>query len=370
MQGTEGAGEASKPCDAVKDVAPVAAFALLSPQGDPMPSTRIACLNLFPHLRAAGITPEVRWEPETPTEVPESITELALLRGSVPRVVVLQKIRGAAVVKAVRALRRVGVRCIWCVCDIVDNEMVAETDATIAVTEHLRGLYAPELQPRIHVVHDGIEDESLAATSVGSTTQHPVALLVTSQELNELPVTGIPPRGWRVHILGRYPASRVERVRQIYWSMRGYRSRQVLRALAAIGDRSIKRTPWSKAHLTEAVNAAQIGIIPVGGNDAETAVGSSEPAWRVKSENRLTLLMAAGLPVVASPIPAYEQVIVQGSNGFLASTSADWQRHFAALRDPGLREEIGRRARSTVLPRFSTASQAKQFVDVIRQVLR
>lgn len=346
----------------------VTAFALLSPRNDPMPSTRIACLNLFPYLGAAGLAPEVRWEPSAPTEIPSTITADALIGKSMPRVVVLQKIRGPAVIEAVRALRARGIRCIWCVCDIVDNEMVAETDATIAVTRHLRSLYARELQRRIHVVHDGVEDESLVSTSVGRTTRYPTALLVTSRAINELPVMKLPPARWRIRVVGRYAESRPERLREICWSLGRSGARRAMRALPALCDPRISRVAWSKPRLAAAVEGAQIGIIPIEGGDSDLAQGSSEPSWRVKSENRLTLLMAAGLPVIASPIPSYEEVIVDGFNGFLARSVLDWKRHFEALRDPQLRQEIGAHARAAVLPRFSKDLQAERFVAIVRQV--
>jgi glycosyltransferase involved in cell wall biosynthesis len=348
----------------------ITAFALLSPRDDPMPSTRIACLNLFPYLSAAGLAPEVRWEPSAPTEIPSTITVEALLGNSLPRVVVLQKIRGPAVVKVVRALRARGIRCIWCVCDIVDNEMVAETDATLAVTRHLRSLYAPELQPRIHVVHDGVEDESLVSASVADAAPRPTALLVTSSELYELPVITLAPPGWRVRVVGRYAESRRRRLREMLWSLGRSDVRRVIRALPALCDPRISRIGWSKSRLAHAVTSAQIGIIPIEGVDSDRAPGSSEPSWRVKSENRLTLLMAAGLPVVASPIPSYEEVVVHGVNGFLAASAADWRRHLHALRDPHLRQEIGARARAAVLPKFSKDLQAERFIAIVRQVAK
>jgi glycosyltransferase involved in cell wall biosynthesis len=80
--------------------------------------------------------------------------------------------------------------------------------------------------------------------------------------------------------------------------------------------------------------------------------------------------MAAGLPVVASPIPSYEEVVVHGVNGFLASSAADWRRHLHALREPHLRQEIGARARAAVLPKFSKDLQAERFIAIVRQVAK
>ena len=110
---------------------------------------------------------------------------------------------------------------------------------------------------------------------------------------------------------------------------------------------------------------ADVGIIPVETDPARGALWR----WQVKSENRLTLMMAMGLPVIATPIPAYEPVIRQGQNGYLARDNAEWLRQLSALRDPGLRESIGRQARQTALDAYSMERQAEKLVSVLRGLL-
>jgi glycosyltransferase involved in cell wall biosynthesis len=88
--------------------------------------------------------------------------------------------------------------------------------------------------------------------------------------------------------------------------------------------------------------------------------------WKVKSENRLTLKMAMGLPVVATPIPAYEPVVEQGVNGFLARSMDEWMQHLGALRDPALRMSMGQQARQTALTRYSMDRQAEKLIAVLQ----
>jgi glycosyltransferase involved in cell wall biosynthesis len=111
---------------------------------------------------------------------------------------------------------------------------------------------------------------------------------------------------------------------------------------------------------------ADIGVIPIVA-DADPAVIA--PAWKVKSENRLTMKMSAGLPVIATPIPSYEAVIEHGVNGFLARTRHDWDRCLDALRDPELRREMGEHARRSVSARFSMQAQAERFIAVCESLL-
>ncbi len=72
-----------------------------------------------------------------------------------------------------------------------------------------------------------------------------------------------------------------------------------------------------------------------------------------KSDLKFLEYAALGLPVVASKVPAYEHSIVHGENGFLARNQKDWLKYLRRLiADEGLRESIGRAARSFAESRF------------------
>src|SRR5439155_555018 len=90
---------------------------------------------------------------------------------------------------------------------------------------------------------------------------------------------------------------------------------------------------------------------------------------RSKSANRLTQLMATGLPVIASPVPSYIPIIEQGVNGFIASNRQEWERCFELLRDPVTRERIGRNARKAVLERYSADAQADLLAMLFNELL-
>ena len=76
--------------------------------------------------------------------------------------------------------------------------------------------------------------------------------------------------------------------------------------------------------------------------------------------------MAMGLPVIASPVPAYKDIIVQGENGYLATTRDEWLACFEALRDPQRRSAVGRKARESVIHRYSKEEQALKLLAVLR----
>jgi hypothetical protein len=80
------------------------------------------------------------------------------------------------------------------------------------------------------------------------------------------------------------------------------------------------------------------------------------PIARAKSNNRLTMLMGAGLSVIASPIPAYRTVVESGRNGYLAESPEEWAAALTALRDPDVRRTMGEAARQSAWSRFAPRS--------------
>ena len=349
-------------------------FVLLSPSAQPLPSTRIAILNIFPFLRAAGFDPQVAFDPVRATETPDLAGLGAQLIAAEYEIVVFQKVHGPSVEAVVGELRAAGVKTVYSVCDLVDGVMAAAADATVAVTEFLKSQYPPAVQHKISVVHDGIEMPELRKTRWSSHRGGPGqplrALLVTSTQLDALPQIGTPPNWLEVTILGAYPEHG-----------RGPGLRAALRTLAAksgnrerldylsfLATRRIQRLAWSEERVAERLVAADIGILPIDTRCAQLP-GEPPPPWRVKSENRLTLNMSAGLPVIATPIPAYEKIIEHGVNGFFAHSRDDWRACLEALRDPDLRCTMGERARASVSEKYSMRAQAAALAEVLESLL-
>jgi glycosyltransferase involved in cell wall biosynthesis len=126
-------------------------------------------------------------------------------------------------------------------------------------------------------------------------------------------------------------------------------------------SRPFRKINWRLETVYDELLQGDFGIIPV---EPETAVGPglSVPWWMVSSENRLTLMMSLGLPVIASPVPAYEPIIESGRNGFVARTPEDWANMISQLRDPSIREAIGRAARAAVVHQYSMEEQARKLI--------
>lgn len=111
-------------------------------------------------------------------------------------------------------------------------------------------------------------------------------------------------------------------------------------------------SPETEARLTH----FDIGLMPL--DDSEFAKG--------KCAFKLIRYMAAGLPVVASPVGMNSEVVVEGETGFLASTPQEWADAIVALvEDPEMRERMGRAGRERYEANYSPAAVLPRYADAI-----
>lgn len=90
-----------------------------------------------------------------------------------------------------------------------------------------------------------------------------------------------------------------------------------------------------------------------------------------KSNVKVTTAMALGMPVIASPIPSYTEVIRNGENGFLASIHRldEWRNALNALRDPTVRARVGKAGRESAKA-YSQDVIAGEWVKLVQGVLQ
>ena len=326
-------------------------FVLLSPAKAPVPSTRVAVLNMFPYLRAAGFSPEIVFEPARATESPDlrGIDADALLRQGI-RVVCFQKVGGAHVEALARALSVRGIKTLFMVCDVVDaidggrhgcdgrrHRFPEAAVPGAAATQAQRGArrHRKACSAARRACHAARVDHPAPARRAGdfgpprfpacARRATAVAAHHGGRPLRRRPTCGRP---YARIPMAFSPAARLEAegAGPGLWPESAYPLR-----------------PVGSGGVYDWLRAADIGIIPI-----ETPPPSPSdtlpPSWKVKSENRLTLKMSMGLPVIATPIPAYESVVRQGVDGFLAQSRADWLKHLEELRDPAHRRQIGHAA--------------------------
>jgi len=113
--------------------------------------------------------------------------------------------------------------------------------------------------------------------------------------------------------------------------------------------------PWAEDTEIERIAAFDVGIMPL-----------HDTAWeRGKCAYKLIQVMAAGKPVIASPVGANRQVVRHGVNGFLADTADEWVDALRKLTDPDLRRRMGEEARRTVAESYSTAVVVPRLASIL-----
>lgn len=126
--------------------------------------------------------------------------------------------------------------------------------------------------------------------------------------------------------------------------------------------------PWSEETEIDLLNQMDIGIMPM-------PEGSFE---RGKCGYKLIQYMAAGKPVIASPVGVNKKIVRSGSNGFLANSHLEWIEAFQELiADPRLRCRMGDAGRKIVSSQYSVecnvpelSRQLKELVNFAEQFIK
>jgi glycosyltransferase involved in cell wall biosynthesis len=116
--------------------------------------------------------------------------------------------------------------------------------------------------------------------------------------------------------------------------------------------------PWSEDTEIARIAGFDIGIMPL----------CDTPWERGKCAYKLLQVMAAGKPVIASPVGANVQVVRHGINGFLADTTEEWTNALRSLAaDPALRQRMGAEARKTVEDQYAAAAIAPRLASILQR---
>jgi glycosyltransferase involved in cell wall biosynthesis len=117
--------------------------------------------------------------------------------------------------------------------------------------------------------------------------------------------------------------------------------------------------PWREDTEVNQMCRFDVGIMPL----------PDEPWARGKCGFKLIQYMACGLPVVASPVGVNAEIVDDGVNGFLASTTAEWVNALETLRaDFQLQQRMGRNGSKRVEERYCLEVTTQQLVALLQSV--
>lgn len=136
----------------------------------------------------------------------------------------------------------------------------------------------------------------------------------------------------------------------------GLRLRVISSAWPDWDDVPVERVVWSAEGEKTAIASADIGIMPLSHDDYS----------RGKCAFKLLQYMAAGLPCVASPVGANQDVVQAGHTGYLADTPAAWTVALdSLLQDAALRRQLGAAGRQRVLAHYDQRVLCTRVVGLI-----
>ena len=126
--------------------------------------------------------------------------------------------------------------------------------------------------------------------------------------------------------------------------------------LISSGDFATKQ--WSEGRVVEDVLACDIAILPLPAGE-----------WYVnKSSNRLIMMLALGMPVLASLIPSYRELAQDGVNGLFVESANEFASRLLQLRSEELRASLGRAGRHGLGDRFGIGKIGPQWLAAIESV--
>ncbi len=115
-----------------------------------------------------------------------------------------------------------------------------------------------------------------------------------------------------------------------------------------------KSIPWSEDIETDEIDNFDVGISPLAEDEFN----------RGKCGVKALQYMAAGVPVVASPVGVHKKIIKHGVNGFLASSENDWFQYLRLLvQDANLRKVMGQNARESVKKYYSVDVMSRRIAN-------
>jgi len=119
--------------------------------------------------------------------------------------------------------------------------------------------------------------------------------------------------------------------------------------------------PWSSGQEPEALSRMDIGIMPL----------PDTPFERGKGGYKLFQYMAAGKPVVASPVGINALIVQEGVNGFLCRNAEEWYRALEKLlKDAGLREQMGNAGYRLAKESYSLEVGFQRLVNVVDKMIK
>jgi glycosyltransferase involved in cell wall biosynthesis len=121
----------------------------------------------------------------------------------------------------------------------------------------------------------------------------------------------------------------------------------------------LRKKKWQSDEEVSDLHSFDIGLMPL-----------SDDLWsRGKCGFKILQYMAAGLPVVCSPVGVNREIIENGVQGFWAETQEQWVEKISALiMQPELRKQMGLEGRKRATDHYSLTANQPHFLKVLHSL--
>lgn len=364
-----------------------------------VPGARIGGINLHQQMGRLGVESFILRQPGglvdflCRSEISQILGRCSELRVDT---LVLQKVHGPEACRLVREARRRGLRAVFIACDMVDNDLADACDVVFAVSRYLRSLFCRK-RGKIHLLEDAIETpdhfrhRSIPIPDQGRlravylASRYPdegtlrlldwcakvadVTILSAPNDVRRgdpAPLTAVATRLAPPRLLWSPRAIATE----FYATMKRHRlatiPRMWRRLRYAMMPMPDPPSPPSRVHTFVAWNLDTVLSVLADHHVGVVPVWLNSDFKLSKSVNRLATLMSLGMPVVASPVPAYRDHLTIGRTGFLASEPEEWVRHLARFdADRDLARRMGSAGREYAWRVFAPEVVVHHFLEVL-----
>jgi glycosyltransferase involved in cell wall biosynthesis len=118
----------------------------------------------------------------------------------------------------------------------------------------------------------------------------------------------------------------------------------------------VENVRWSLEDEVANFRALDIGLMPL----------DDDPWTRGKCGYKALQYMAAGVPVVCSPVGMNVEIVTEGKTGLLAGDLSGWERQIARLVDcPALRQRLGVAGQDAALRDYSLSRMAPRLATLL-----
>jgi len=245
------------------------------------------------------------------------------------QIVILQKMFGEKFINLVKKIRSKGGVVIFVHCDLdEENKVPFFCNTLIVPSKKLAEWYRIKGLNDIRIINDPIEHS----------WQKPLKVKNSSKSLTI---------GWIGHSNNWLSLDEIQSVleEEDFFDFK----------LITISNHIDADVKWSLENVKKTIVDFDIAVVPIiKSNDVN-----------VKSSNRITMFMSAGIPVIAGDLYAYREVIQNGINGFVFNSRDELKEQLTILRDPKIRSNIGVKGFSTVQKSYSLTKITEKWVEVI-----